>query len=79
MEINYDKLFSYMFKNNISSTELSETAGISRNSIIKMKQNVPVHLSVIMAICEAYNLPLYDVLQEKNDISQEKKGTTRNE
>lgn len=72
MEINYDNLFAYMFRNNISSSELAEKAGISRNSIIKMKQNIPVHLSVIMAICDAYGFSISDVVQEN-----EKKGTTR--
>lgn len=65
MEINYDKLFAYMFKNNISKSELSKQAGISRNTIIKMTKNEPVHLSVIMAICDVYGLPLTDVIQEK--------------
>lgn len=65
MEINYDKLFAYMFKNNISKSELAEKAEISRNTIIKMTKGEPVHLSVIISICEAYNLPLSDVIQEK--------------
>lgn len=64
MEINYDKLFAYMFKNNISKSELAEKAGISRNTIIKMTKGEPVHLSVILAICEAYGLSLSDVVQE---------------
>lgn len=64
MEINYDKLFAFMFKNNISKSELAERAGISRNTIIKMTTGEPVHLSVILAICDAYNLPLSDVIQE---------------
>lgn len=65
MEINYDKLFAYMFKNNISKSELAEKAGISRNTIIKMTKGEPVHLSVIISICEAYNLSLSDVVQEE--------------
>lgn len=65
MEINYDKLFAYMFKNNISKSELAEKAGISRNTIIKMTKGEPVHLSVIISICKAYNLALSDVVQEK--------------
>jgi len=65
MEVNYDKLFVYMFKNNISKSELAEKAGISRNTIIKMTKGEPVHLSVILAICETYGLPLSDVIQEK--------------
>jgi DNA-binding Xre family transcriptional regulator len=65
VEINYDKLFAYMFKNNISKSELAEKAGISRNTIIKMTKGEPVHLSVILSICEAYNLSLSDVVREK--------------
>ena len=65
MEINYDKLFAYMFKNNISKSELAEKAGISRNTIIKMTKGEPVHLSVIISICEAYKLSLSDVVREK--------------
>ena len=64
MEINYDKLFLFMFKNNISKSELAEKAGISRNTIIKMTKGEPVHLSVILAICTAYGLSLFDVIQE---------------
>lgn len=65
MRINYDRLFAYMFKNNISKSELAEKAGISRNTIIKMTKGEPVHLGVIIAICEAYGLSLSDVIQEE--------------
>ena len=64
MEIIYDKLFEYLFKNHISKSELADKAGISRNTIIKMTKGEPVHLSVIMSICDAYNLSLSDVVQE---------------
>lgn len=64
MEVNYDKLFLYMFKNNISKSELAEKAGVSRNTIIKMTKGEPVHLSVIISICNAYGLSLLDVIQE---------------
>lgn len=64
MEINYDKLFLYMLKNQINKSELAEKAGISRNTIIKMAKGEPVHLSVIIAICDAYGFSLFDVIQE---------------
>ena len=66
MEISYDNLFAYMFKNNISKNEMSERTGVSRNTLIKMARGEPVHLSVLMAICEAYDLALSDVVQEKS-------------
>ena len=65
MNINYDKLFAYMFKNNISKSELAEKAGISRNTIIKMTKGELVHMSVLVAICEAYGLALSDIIQEE--------------
>ena len=64
MEISYDKLFAYLYKNHISKSELADKAGISRNTIIKMTKGEPVHLSVIMSICDAYELSLADVVQE---------------
>jgi len=65
VEISYDKLFAYMFKNHISKSELSDKSGISRNTIIKMTKGEPVHLSVIISICNTYKLSLSDVIQEK--------------
>ena len=65
MNINYNKLFAYMAKNNISKRQLSEKAGISRNTVIKMAQGELVHMSVLVAICEAYNLSLLDIIQEE--------------
>ena len=65
MKINYDKLFAYMFKNHISKSELAEKAGISRNTIIKMTKGEPVHLAVIISICEVCGLALSDVIQEE--------------
>lgn len=67
IKVSYDNLFAYLYKNNISSLKLSEKAGISRNTIIKMKNNEPVHLSVILAICEAYNLELSEVINITRD------------
>jgi DNA-binding Xre family transcriptional regulator len=65
MEISYDNLFLYMFKNNISKSELAKKTGVSRNTIIKMTKGEPVHLSIIISICTIYNLSLSDVIQEK--------------
>lgn len=65
MNISYDKLFAYMFKNNISKSELAKKTGISRNTIIKMTKGELVHMSVLVAICEAYGLALSDIIQEE--------------
>lgn len=63
LKVSYNKLFSYLYKNNISSKKLSEKTGVSRNSIIKMKKGEAVHLSIILAICEAYNLEFKDIIE----------------
>ena len=63
LNVSYDKLFAYLYKNNISKSELSKKSGVSRNSIIKMANGEIVHLSIIVAICESYNLELDDVVE----------------
>lgn len=63
LNVSYDKLFAYLYKNNISKSELSKKSGVSRNSIIKMANGEVVHLSIIIAICETYNLELNDVVE----------------
>ena len=73
IEVSYDKLFAYLYKNNISKSELAKKAGVSRNSIIKMANGEIVHMNIIAAICEAYDLELDDVVEFK----KVKKGTTR--
>ena len=65
MEVCYDNLFEYMEKNNISQRKMAEKAGISRNSLIKMARGEIVHLSIIVAICAAYDLELEDVVNLK--------------
>lgn len=65
MEVCYDSLFEYMKKNNISQRKLAERTGVSRNTISKMQNKEIVHLSIIVAICEAYDLELEDVIQLK--------------
>lgn len=71
IEVSYDKLFAYLYKNAISKTELSKRTGVSRNTIIKMAKGEMVHLNVIAAICEACDLELFDVVEFK----KAKKGT----
>lgn len=72
MEVSYDKLFAYLYKNSISKSELSKRTGVSRNTIIKMSKGEIVHLNVIVAICEVYDLELHDVIE----LKKAKKGTT---
>lgn len=64
MKVSYEKLFLYFFKNDINMLEVSKKSGVSRNTLMKMKKNEPVHLNAILAICEAYNLGLFDVMEE---------------
>lgn len=65
MEVSYDKLFAYMKEYNISKSKMADRAGISRNSLIKMEKGELVHLSVIVAICEAYGFEIEDVVKIK--------------
>ena len=62
MKISYEKLFYFMFKNNITKTELAKKAKTSRKTIIKMESNEPVSLSVLCSICDAYDLEFDEVV-----------------
>jgi DNA-binding Xre family transcriptional regulator len=72
IEVSYDKLFAYLYKNSISKSELAKKTGVSRNTIIKMSKGEIVHLNVIVAICETYGLELCEVVE----LKKAKKGTT---
>lgn len=63
MKVSYENLFLYFFKHDINILEASKKSGVSRNTLMKMKKNEPVHLNAILAICEAYNLDLFDVVK----------------
>lgn len=63
MRVSYEKLFLYFFKNNISMLSASKKSGVSRNTLLKMKNNEPVHLNAILALCNAYNLDLADIIE----------------
>lgn len=63
IRVSYDKLFAHLYKNNINSTMVSKKSGVTRNTIIKMKRNEPVHLNAILAICDAYDLNVTDVVE----------------
>lgn len=63
MKVSYEKLFLYFFKNNINSNMVSKKSGVTRNTITKMKKNEPVHLNAILAICDAYDLNVTDVVE----------------
>lgn len=72
--VSYDKLFAFLYKNRITKSQLSKMSGVSRNTIIKMTKNEPVHLAAIMAICEACELDIRDVI----DIDTKKNNTDKN-
>ena len=63
IEVSYDKLFAYLYKNGISKSKLAKETGVSRNTIIKMSKGEMVHMNVIAAICDVYELELNDIIE----------------
>ena len=53
MKPNYNKLWKLLIDRKINKTQLKELAGINSNSIAKMGKDEPVHMEVLMKICNA--------------------------
>ena len=63
MELSYDRLWKLLIDKKINKTQLKELAGINSNSIAKMGKNEPVHLEVLIKICNALECSLEDIVE----------------
>ena len=63
MELSYDRLWKLLIDKKINKTQLKELAGINSNSIAKMGKNEPVHLEVLIKICNALECSLVDIVE----------------
>lgn len=63
MKVSYDKLWKLLIDKKINKTQLKELAGINSNSIAKMGKDEPVHLEVLLKICNALECSLEDIVE----------------
>ena len=63
MKVSYDRLWKLLIYKKINKTQLKELAGINSNSIAKMGKDEPVHMEVLIKICNALACSLEDIVE----------------
>lgn len=63
MRISYNKLFKLLIDKNMKKKDLSEKAGVSASTIVKMGRNEPVSVELIGKICLALDCSAGDVVE----------------
>ena len=67
MKVSYDRLWKLMIDKKINKTQLKELANINSNCIAKMGKDEPVHMEILIKICEALNCELNDIVEIKEN------------
>lgn len=73
MKISYDRLWKLLIDKKINKTQLKELAGINSNCIAKMGKDEPVHMEVLIKICNALECSLEDIVEypsKKEDANE---------
>lgn len=63
MAICYNKLWKLLIDKRISAAELRKMAGISPNTMTKMRRDEMVSLSILDKICETLNADYCDIIE----------------
>lgn len=71
MAVCYDRLWKLLIDKKMNKTELKEASGISFNVLARLGKNEPVSFDSIEKICFTLNCNIEDVVEIKNDISEE--------
>jgi len=67
MKYNYNKLWKKLIDLNMSKSELSKVANVSRSSLSRMKQGYSISLDCLMRICFALGCELGDIMEVKTE------------
>ncbi len=71
MKPSYNKLWKLLIDKGINKTQLCEQANISTNAMAKLGKNEPVHLEVIVKICEFLQCNIEDIVEVTNGQEEE--------
>lgn len=63
MKVSYARLWKLLIDKKINKTQLKELAGINSNCIAKMGKDEPVHMEILMKICDALECSLEDIVE----------------
>ena len=69
MKVSYDRLWKLLIDKKINKTQLKELAGINSNCIAKMGKDEPVHMEILMKICDAFEITLSQFFLEDSNQS----------
>ena len=70
MKPSYNKLWKLLIDKGINKTQLCEVANISTNAMAKLGKNEPVHLEVIVRICEVLDCNIEDIVEVVKETSE---------
>ena len=71
MKPSYNKLWKLLIDKGINKTQLCEKANISTNAMAKLGKNEPVHLEVLVKICELLQCNIEDIVEVTNGQEEE--------
>ena len=66
MKPNYNKLWKILIDKGINKTQLCENANISTNAMAKLGKNEPVHMDVLVKICDFLKCNIEDIVEVLN-------------
>lgn len=67
MAISYNKLWKLLIDKKMSKTDLRKAAGIAPNTMIRLRRDEEVILSVLNRICVALDVNIGDVMEFTSD------------
>lgn len=63
MYFSYNKLWKLLIDRNMKKQELAVRSGVSSTSLAKLKNNENVTTDILLRICEALDVELYDIVE----------------
>ena len=77
-EITYNPLWKTLVDMHWNKTDLQKKTGLSSATIAKIAKNESVTMDVVGRICEALQVPVYDVVEVLTTTSPQKDGSQSN-
>jgi len=62
VKYNFNKLWKMLIDRNMTKTKLSELSGVSRSSLVRLKQGCPIALECLYRICRVLDCELGDIM-----------------
>lgn len=63
MKISYEKLWKLLKENKMKKSDFAKAIHASQYTMSKLKNNQPVHLSIIMNICKVFHCEAEEIIE----------------